>query len=118
MVKSNLLCSIGIAVQRANGRMILERGPLPTKLIMEKLSRCMLSVEKECSWAKRELNIPDVGSDESRPRDTPRDYNDSVTSQTIRITSPERTMANELNLNSHRASTASNLNSLEMSSSI
>ena len=66
--KSNLLCSISIVVQRANSRMILEREPFPTKLIMEKLSRCMLSVEKESSWAKRKLNIRDVGNDGRGPK--------------------------------------------------
>ena len=64
------------------------------------------------------LNLPDVGNDGGRPKDTRRDYKDSVTSQPIRITSSERTMANELNLNSHRASTASNLNSIEIPSPI
>ena len=42
--KEKLLCSISVVVQKANYRMILEREPIPTKFIMERIARWEMAV--------------------------------------------------------------------------
>ena len=55
--RTKLLCSLSIVVQRANSRMIIERAPMPTTLIMKRISQCELAVAKEKGWASRKLKI-------------------------------------------------------------
>ena len=54
---NKLLYSISIVVQRANSRMILEREPLPTTLIMEKISQCKVAIEEEQRWALDTIKV-------------------------------------------------------------
>ena len=54
---TKLLYSISIVVQRANSRMILEREPLPTTLIMEKISQCKVAIEEEQRWALDTIKV-------------------------------------------------------------
>ena len=54
---NKLLYSISIVVQRANSRMILEREPLPTTLIKEKISQCKVAIEEEQRWALDTIKV-------------------------------------------------------------
>ena len=45
-LRSKLLCFLTVVIQRANSRMIIEVTPMPTILMMKRISQCGLAVQR------------------------------------------------------------------------